>query len=48
MLLFDWLVGFSPKSLDLTSLSESTILNNLAVFEMNGFQFQIDEEGLLI
>lgn len=32
--------------LELTAVSESVIMDNLKTFEMNGFKFDIDSEGM--
>ena len=34
-----------PKLLELTSVSENIIMDNLEVFKMNGFHFHIDQCG---
>jgi len=34
-----------PQKLELTSVNESILIDNLPVFEKNGFQFQIDESA---
>lgn len=33
----------APQSLDLTAVNESVLLENLQVFKMNGFDFEVDE-----
>ncbi|GIX91555.1 mismatch repair endonuclease PMS2 [Caerostris darwini] len=34
-----------PQALNLTSVSESVLIENLHIFEMNGFKFKINEEN---
>jgi DNA mismatch repair protein PMS2 len=34
-----------PEKLELTAIQEDVIIENLKVFEMNGFKFEIDEHG---
>lgn len=36
-----------PQNLELTAVNEMVLLDNLEVFKMNGFEFQIDESGKL-
>ena len=36
-----------PKLLELTAVGENVVIDNLNVFRMNGFQFEIDHEGSL-
>lgn len=36
---------FMPQPLELTAVSEMVLIDNLEVFEKNGFQFQIDEDA---
>ena len=34
-----------PLPLELTAVGETVVMENLEIFRMNGFQFQIDMEG---
>ena len=34
-----------PLPLELTAVGETIVMENLEIFRMNGFQFQIDMEG---
>ena len=36
-----------PLPLELTAVGETIVMENLEIFRMNGFQFQIDMEGKL-
>lgn len=36
---------YRPQSLNLTAVSETILIDNLNVFEMNGFKFKINEEN---
>lgn len=35
----------SPQRLELTVMSECTLLDNLDILKKNGFEFEIDESG---
>ena len=37
----------SPKTLEVTCMGENVIRDNLNVFRMNGFHFQVDTSGQL-
>ena len=50
----NYVVGFTvtqvtcssrPLPLELTVIGETVVMENLEIFRMNGFQFQIDMEG---
>ena len=47
LLVFKGLILFSirPQNLELTAMNEAILLDNLEVFEKNGFDFLIDEKG---
>ena len=34
-----------PKRLELTSVSENIVMDNIEIFRMNGFHFHVDPEG---
>ena len=36
-----------PRALELTAVGENTVMDNLEVFRKNGFQFEIDDKGML-
>ena len=37
----------SPIPLELTAVHEGVVMDNLQMFEMNGFLFEIDHNGVL-
>ena len=37
---------FRPQTLELTAMNESMLIDNLEIFQRNGFEFTVDEEGL--
>lgn len=36
----------SPQKLHLTAVSENILMENIDIFRKNGFEFQIDEDGM--
>jgi len=38
-------VLFRPQKLHLTAVSENVLMENLEIFQKNGFDFLIDEDG---
>lgn len=36
-----------PRPLELTAVGENIVMDNLEVFRKNGFQFEMDHEGML-
>ena len=37
---------FRPQTLELTAMNESMLIDNIEIFQKNGFEFTVDEEGL--
>lgn len=40
------LISSSPQPLCLTAANETTLIENVEIFHKNGFEFEIDEEGM--
>lgn len=38
----------SPQKLHLTAVSENTLMENIEIFQKNGFEFLIDEDGITL
>lgn len=36
----------SPQNLHLTAVSENILMENIDIFRKNGFEFQVDEDGM--
>lgn len=36
----------SPQKLHLTAVSENILMENIDIFRKNGFEFQVDEDGM--
>lgn len=39
-------IFFRPQNLELTAVNEIVLMDNLNIFQMNGFHFEFQEDGM--